>query len=46
MPGRTLDRRGAGGEGDPWPSVGTSVRGDRHGLARKVKHDPGLTQLN
>ena len=44
--GRTLDRWGAGGEDDAWWSVGTIVRGDRHGLARKVRHDPGLPHPN
>ena len=42
----TLDRWGACGEDDAWPSVGTRVRGDRHGLARKVRYDPGLPYLN
>ena len=37
----TLDRWGAGGEDDAWPSDGTSVRGDRQGLGPKVRHDPG-----
>ena len=29
-----------------WWSVGTSIRGDRNGPARKVRHDPGLPDLN
>ena len=45
-PDGTLDRWGACSEDDAWLSVGTSVRGDRHGLARKIRHDPDLPQLN
>ncbi len=36
----TLGRWGACSKDDAWLSVGTSVSGDRHGLARKIRYDP------
>ena len=41
-----LDRWGACGEDDARLSAGTGVRGDRYGLAGRIRHDPGLPQLN
>jgi len=41
-----LDRWGACGEDDARLLVGKSIRGDQHGLARRIGRDPGLPQLN